>query len=642
MKKTFLFLFVNVLLCNFSFANNNPTEENIGTYSITNIPSELMEDANAVIRNDYTLVEVESIKNATVKYKYAITILNSKADNYAHFFEYYSPFIKLSDISGVIYDKDGKKIRKIKKKEIHDLSAVSNISIYDDNRKKVVEVNHNEYPYTIEFEYEKRYKGILSYPWWTPVPNYNISVQSSYYKIKVPEGNLRFQSRNFPNKPESETKGNYEIYKWTLENFAAKKREPYCPKFKEIFPTVQLAPNKFEYDGWEGDMSSWETFGKFFFELEEGRDELDNSTIAKVKQLVADKNNDEEKIRAIYEYLQSKTRYISIQLGIGGWQPFKAKDVDKDGYGDCKALSNYTKAMLKAADIKAYNVVIGAGENHKSLDPNFSGLGTTNHMILCVPMEHDTIWLECTSQNAPFGFLGDFTDDRTALLITEEGGKIARTPRYHQSINTQIREATAKIETDGTAHVSVNTKYGGLQYENVNYQLIRNKEEQKEVLFKRLDISNVDLKSFTYSQKKERIPTATEDLELVARNYANVSGQRIFIPLNMLNKRKRAPKKMKDRKTNLTLTYEYVDEDKITYELPEGYHIEHLPESIDLESDFGSYKMNVIKEGNTIIYYRKVKMNKGSFPPERYNDFRSFYKKMVKYDKKKLVIVNKT
>ena len=52
-----------------------------------------------------------------------------------------------------------------------------------------------------------------------------------------------------------------------------------------------------------------------------------------------------EKAKIVYKYMQEKTRYISVQVGIGGFKPMLAKDVDRLGYGDCKALSNYTKAL---------------------------------------------------------------------------------------------------------------------------------------------------------------------------------------------------------------------------------------------------------------------------------------------------------
>ncbi len=73
----------------------------------------------------------------------------------------------------------------------------------------------------------------------------------------------------------------------------------------------------------------------------------------KVHELTDHLTDKRQKVFALYDYLQKNTRYISVQLGIGGWQPFPADYVATKRYGDCKALSNFMVALLKEAGIKA-------------------------------------------------------------------------------------------------------------------------------------------------------------------------------------------------------------------------------------------------------------------------------------------------
>ena len=121
-------------------------------------------------------------------------------------------------------------------------------------------------------------------------------------------------------------------------------------------------------------------------------------------------------------------------MGIGGWQPFEASLVDQYGYGDCKALSNYTKSLLESLNIEARYTLVKAGEDEPNIISDFPSR-QFNHVILCVPNQGDTLWLECTSQTNPFGYTGTFTSDRDVLVVTDGGGKIVHTPVYSQKDN---------------------------------------------------------------------------------------------------------------------------------------------------------------------------------------------------------------
>jgi len=211
--------------------------------------------------------------------------------------------------------------------------------------------------------------------------------------------------------------------------------------------------------------------------LNKDRDDLPEATKQKVKELVKNFTTTEQKVKAVYEYLQSKTRYVSIQLGIGGLQPFSASVVDQTGYGDCKALSNYTVAMLKEIGIKGFYTIINAGEGEPEIKTDFPS-HQFNHVVVSVPNGKDTLWLECTSQINPFGFQGSFTEDRWALMITEDGGKLVRTINYTPEQNLQSRSAVINLESNGSAKATVKTTYRGIQYESLN-GITSNTDEQK-------------------------------------------------------------------------------------------------------------------------------------------------------------------
>src|SRR5690554_7717907 len=103
-----------------------------------------------------------------------------------------------------------------------------------------------------------------------------------------------------------------------------------------------------------------------------------------MRKLVENESDTRKKAEKIYKYVQDRTRYVSIQLGIGGWKPMNAKDVDRLGYGDCKALANYTKALLDAVDSPSYYSIIHNSPTKRDVTQDFVSM-QGNHGILAIP-----------------------------------------------------------------------------------------------------------------------------------------------------------------------------------------------------------------------------------------------------------------
>jgi hypothetical protein len=390
-------------------------------------------------------------------------------------------------------------------------------------------------------------------------------------------------------------------------------------------------------------MQTWDEFGRWINSLNKGRNILPEETKRNIKQLTAGLSTNEEKTKAIYEYMQNKTRYVSIQLGIGGFQPFEASVVDQTGYGDCKALSNYTIALLEVAGVKANYALIMAGRNASSLITEFPS-SQFNHAFAFVPNGTDTLWLECTSQTNPFGYSGWHTGDRNALAITEEGAKIVRTPSYSADQNKQTTTANVFVQTNGNANAKVRTTYSGLQYENgsLSFVLGNQYDDQKKWIQKNTDIPSFDINSFSMANVKTRIPSAIVTTDLTLNRLASVSGKRLFLTPNLMNRSTFIPEKVESRKTKVIRKMAYVDIDTINYNLPEEIYPEFLPEPIKIKSRFGEYEASFKLSQGKLVYIRKISMWKGEFPPESYSELIDFYRNLNKADNTKVVFLSKT
>ncbi len=606
------------------------------------IPENLKKDADAIIRYDNSVFTIESITKAEYKVKKAITVINKRGDKFADLAIFHDKFHTIKRINGSVFDSNGELTESFSDEDFYDRSISSSSGSYDDNRIKIYDAAQTEYPYTVFYEYTMILDGFVSIPRWNPVSSFNIAIEKSSYKLVIKDGSdFHYKSINFDKSPEITNKENYISYKWKIDSLKAFKPEPYSPYLSEFTPVVYLAPNDFYYDGYDGNQSTWNELGWWAYQLLFDRDQISPETVGDLMKIVSVDDSDLEKTKKLYEYMQSKTRYISIQLGIGGFQPFSALEVDQLGYGDCKALSNYMVALLKIVDITAHYAIIGAGKDHIDLFEDFASINQMNHAIVCVPLESDTIWLECTSQKNPFGYLGSFTDDRYAILITPEGGKLTRTKKYDKNVNFQFRTINAILNEDCSLNAKSNTTYSGLQYDFIKNQLYEGEKEQRKNLLDDLDLSNFEINNIKYSQKKDFIPTAYEYLDLKLNNYASKSGKRIFLPLNLLNKQSYIPKKVKDRKSDVDLTFAFSDYDTVRYELPEKYTVEYLPDTNHIVSPFGEYLSFVIQNENTLEYIRINKRNEGRFPKEKYPELIKFYKDIRKADRQKVILIEK-
>ena len=115
-----------------------------------------------------------------------------------------------------------------------------------------------------------------------------------------------------------------------------------------------FSPNDFIYYGIKGNLNSWEDYGKWVYSLINGHEVLPDDIRKEIHMMTDGLKADREKVEALYNYLGKTTRYVAVLLGVGGLMPASAASVGQSGYGDCKGLSNYMRAILKEAGIPSY------------------------------------------------------------------------------------------------------------------------------------------------------------------------------------------------------------------------------------------------------------------------------------------------
>lgn len=637
--KILLVVLLPTLLLFFSFDTSAQTK-----YPVSAIAPALLKGAHVVKRLEETTFEVVSLDKTILKRKTVLTILDEAGQEHADFVVGYDRLHKVENIEGALYDAAGVQLKKVKGKDIGDYSATSGINLYDDNRVKVHNFQYKGFPYTVEYEVEVAYNHTFYFPDWEPQSYEDLSVERSSYTFVSPASYvLRYKAFNYTNEPVAKTEGGKKIMTWEVNNLAAIIRPFASPAWHELTPTVLFAPTEFQMEGYKGNASSWEEFGKFFLSLNKDRDQLPPVVAQKVQSLTTGLTDPKEKINALYSFLQQNTRYISVQLGIGGFQPFDAAYVAQKGYGDCKALSNYMYSLLKAAGIKSYHALINGGRSFdaKSLVEDLPST-QFNHMVLFVPLAKDTVWLECTSQDESAGYSGSFTGNRKALAITEAGGKLVSTPRYTAATNTQLRFLKGSIDEEGNLTLNVATRYAAQQQDYYSGLInALSKEKVKKFLNERLDLSIYDVTDFAYREKKDRLPEIDEDLKINVVSYASVSGRRFFVVPNIMNRSGTRLTTSETRTCDYVFDIPYTDIDSAEITIPSGYQIESVPAETNVKTKYGNYTSTLKLDGNKLLYYRKMERPSGRYAAKEGEEIAKFYDQVYKSDRARIVLVKK-
>ncbi|HSU27066.1 MAG TPA: DUF3857 domain-containing protein [Chitinophagaceae bacterium] len=603
---------------------------------VRKIPAGLTKNASTVIRYEENIFDVKNISEATLKVHQYITILNENGSDDRVFQQYTNKFITLGDVDIRVYDSSGKQVEKYRKKDMTSVGSMD--GLVDEGKANVIQVKIFPYPFTVEFEYTINYKGTLFYP------EYHIlspeqAVEKSLYRAIIPtEFGLRYREKNIKLSPVINEAGGYKTYEWSVKNLPAILHEEGAVSAESRYPEIILAPNRFKLDDFEGDMSSWKEFGTWYYKLTRGMDQLSDERINFFRNLVKDAPNEREKIRRIYSYLQGNFRYVSIQLGvIGGYRPLPAVFTDQKKYGDCKGLSNYMQAALEAVGVKSHQALINASYDKEPVSEDFP-CNMFNHVIVCVPQSRDSIWLECTSRTNEFGVLGNFTENRNALLITENGGVLVPTPRSKPEANKLHVMTVALLQPTGFGKTtSTIIPTGEFKTEMIYRFLDQREDDQKNFIVNSMGFKQPDAFHLTVN----KIPDMNLVLDLEIEKLPDlIAGSKMFLAPSIYSIWSKVLPESANRTQDYYFECPFDKSDTTLYKLPEGYVLDALPPAKKLECEAGRYstsywfdeKLNAVCAATTFTLWQY------KIPAATYPSVKKFFDDVILDHSQRIVI----
>jgi len=606
-------------------------------YAALLIPDSLKKNAHSVIREYTKSLVIKKPGKGRQEVKKVITVLNEKGEDGLVFGASFDQFRKIEDIEINVYDEFGRFIRRYKRKDLEKTSGDDGFSLVVGYKIIYGYIRAEKFPITVEYNYAITYEGFLGYDDFHP-QTANQSIQQSVYTITTEKtNNVRYKNYRCQVKPKVKEEGNLIIHTWSVANV-----QPYIKESGSAsgdIPHVQIAPTFFEMDNYYGDMSSWDGYAKWQISLNNQTNKLPDEKVAYYRELVKNAGSEREKVQILYKHLQENYRYVSIQLGIGGWKPFTADFVEKKKYGDCKALSNFMYAMLSAVNIRSHYAIINAGSDEMPVDKDFPQ-HSFNHVILCVPQPKDTIWLECTERNQPFGVLGSFTENRNAFLVTESGGVMVPTPRSKAEQNLLSFYSFIELAEDGSGKASIDIKHKGEFTRRFKNNVTDMDEEHKKSYlintmgFKQPDVlqvtqkgTNADHSFLHLDMQFEKLPDFT-------------AGSKHFMNARIYKFWNKALPKNENRQTDYYLDFPLIQSDTTIYQLPEGFAPENLPKAASLKFNGGQFKSDYIFDNakRQITTSCSIQLNSHVIPVKDFHEAAKFFSDILNEQQQKIIV----
>ena len=598
----------------------------------------LSAQTDATVEEWRSQVRVTSPASYTWDHHQVVSIRHERMSHLLNFSMQMDGNRELLQFTLTLTDANGRLLRKVKAGDLERTEYSHELA--SDCYYIYKEVTSPAFPVVMTLDFRVRCgANVLSYPSFMPQTAFNVDVREASYELTLSsDATCQYAAVNCDCPPQQTTdKKGREVLTFRLNNLPPVRHEGFMPPADECLPRVYLAPRQFTYFNSRGSLDSWRTLGLWNYGLLTGRDNLPQEARDKVHQLTDHLKSPREKTAAVYQFLKESTRYVSIQLGIGGYQPASAADVWKLGFGDCKALTNYMGALLREAGVPCVYTLVSTTDKRLLKDmPNFQQL---DHVILMVPEQHDTLWIECTNPQLPLGYVHDDIAGHDAVCLTSDGGQMVRLPEYADSLNLRQTHTEITLQANGAADIRIDDAYHYNRYPVAWAIGKMDKRKQDEVIASRYRLPQSQLHRVDVSHRHQpyQPPVSTIQVAAHSGSYASVTGNRLFVSLNPLQ-HAYGGQTTAARQHSLYIGDGYMNTEQTVVHLPQGYSIEALPADVREDTPFGRFTQHVTQQDGAVVVERTLLVRHGKWPADKAAEIAAFLQHLGKQYNSRMVL----
>jgi transglutaminase-like putative cysteine protease len=609
-------------------------------------------DTDAVVLLDETVTNVSATGEVHTTYRKAYKILRPQGRARGTVHVYFDSETRLTFLKawGITTRNEEYEVKESDAVE----TTLFSESLYADTRYKSLQIPAAQPGSVVGYEYQQRGRQSVLQTLW--LFQDEIPVRRARFVLELPP-NWSYAPcwRNHAALTPQQNGENR--WSWELADVEPIRPEPQMPNWRSVAGAlgISFAPKDSASSG--KSYSTWAQIGRWYAGLTAGRRDVTPEIRDKTRQLVEGVADPLEKIGRLASYVQHDIRYVSIEIGIGGYMPHSAAEVFANRYGDCKDKATLLSTMLREAGIDSYYVLIN--DEREFLSVEFPTPLNFNHVILAIrlpkaveaesvfaTLRHEKLGtlllFDPTDSSTPIGYLPSSLQANYGLLVTHEDGELAKLPLLPPSVNLITRVAKLNIDSSGKLTGTVQEIRTGPAATALREQLLAVPNIQRQKVFQNLLSNLFDgavLTSALINDLSDFSRPFSISYGMTANAYAQHSGRLFLFRSCALGHKGGDLLESKPRQQPVVFSHTAYESDTFDLSYPAEYSIDELPQAVKYEYPFATYKSELHADGHVLHYTRTYELRAIRVPVQQLDSLKQLFRQIADDERAYTILV---
>lgn len=471
-------------------------------------------------------------------------------------------------------------------------------------------------------------------------------IQNQVISVKVPSWmKLELKEFNFAGyniQKSVNTQGDYTVYTYSMKDIPAIKRESaspgltyYAPHLLVMTKSADTKEGKQVYFATLKDQYAW--YRKLVLAV--GNDT--KSVKEKAEEITAGLTTTNDKVKAVYQWIQDNIRYIAFEDGIAGFKPEKAQEVLRKKYGDCKGMANLTTEMLRSLGIDARRCWIGT--RHLAYNYSTPSLSVDNHMIAAWMNAGKPVFLDATEKYIGMGEVAERIQGRETLIEDGDNYILTKVPEVTHLQNTAIEKRVLTIEgANLKGHVTQSWKGENKEWLLAGLNSI--KQEKQETALKRYlseGKTNFEVKDLKIDNLNNYNKDLKVEYDIVWKDAVTEFGAESYLEID--NRRSLESFKLDTAKRKLAYWFDFKNHLILDTEinLPANKTASELPAPFKVQREGYSFSGSYTVSAQKLNYRCEIILQQSEIRPEQFQQWNADIDQLKNFYNHQIVLTTK-